>query len=120
MDYLDELIEDRKVNDPFFAQVWAAIQLVDELAKRREAMGLSQQEIADRMGVARSRISEIEHHPERVSFARVLSYANSVGAQFAITGPLSTTISTTPSKGRPVVASGAKYRAKASRTKLDD
>lgn len=103
MDYLDELIEEHKKSDPEFAHAWAAGDLVDQLARRRIEQGLSQQEIAERMGIARARISEIENHPERVSFARILGYANALGAHFLIEGtePVSRL---SPRKGRPVSA----------------
>jgi len=112
MDYLEELIDDRRAKDPEFAQIWAAVELVDELASRREAMGLSQQQIADQMGVARARVSEIENHPERVSFARILAYANSVGAHFTVNGPKVSVTRPTAPKGRPVIAVRAKHKGK--------
>ena len=114
MDYVDELIEKRKIDDPEFAQIWAAAQLVDELAMRRAAMGLSQQAVAERMGVKRSRVSEIENHPERVSFARIICYAISVGAYFTISGPDVEAEPEISRKGRPVESVGAKTRLKRS------
>jgi transcriptional regulator with XRE-family HTH domain len=106
MDYLDQLIEESK-KEPEFARAWAALQIVDKLARRREAMGLSQEEVAQRMNVARARVSEIEHRPERVAFSRILAYANAVGAELEVIGPkIKPTARNRP--GRPVVASASK------------
>lgn len=113
MDYLDELIEYSKEHDPLFAPVWRATELVDSLAQRREALGLSQQEVADRMGVARARVSEIENHPDRVSFARILAYAASVDAELSVTAAKVAQVSLSMPRGRPVVAAGARQRKRA-------
>ena len=70
-DYLDELIESNLERDPRFAAERPSVEAALSLAALRHKAGLTQQEAADRMGVARPRGAEIERDPGRVSFARV-------------------------------------------------
>ena len=83
-DYLDELIETNMERDPRFAGKWPSVEAALSLAAMRQKAGLTQQEVADRMGVARPRVAEIERDPSRVGFARVARYAAAVGARFDV------------------------------------
>jgi DNA-binding XRE family transcriptional regulator len=83
-DYLDELIETNMERDPRFAAEWPSVEAALSLAALRQKAGLTQQEVADRMGVARPRVAEIERDLSRVSFARVARYAAAMGARFDV------------------------------------
>ncbi len=61
-----------------------AREITAELALRRKQMGLTQQQVADRMGVARPRVAEIERRPDGIAFARILDYARALGASFQL------------------------------------
>lgn len=50
-DYLDEIIDERRESDPEFARIMQARELAAELAARRKELGLTQQQVAERMGV---------------------------------------------------------------------
>ena len=83
-DYLDDLIEAEIARNPRFASEWPAVEAALELAALRQKMGLTQKEVAERMGVARPRVAEIEKNPGRVSYARIVRYAAALGARLAI------------------------------------
>jgi transcriptional regulator with XRE-family HTH domain len=78
-DYLDEVVDLSCRRDEEFRADWAARQLVLELAQRRAELGLTQQEVADRMGVSRPRVAEIENGGTNASFQRIAAYANALG-----------------------------------------
>ena len=86
-DYLDELIEGNKSSDPSFAEKWREVEAEFKLLELRKKSGLTQEQVARRLGVARPRIAEIERHPFSVSFGRLLKYMNAIGADVQIVGP---------------------------------
>ncbi|MBI1756639.1 MAG: helix-turn-helix transcriptional regulator [Fimbriimonas ginsengisoli] len=81
-DHLDELIEE-SCKDPEFANAWKQSEARLALARLRKLRNLTQQQVADRMGVARPRVAEIERNPLRVSLGRMLRYAEAVGVSLA-------------------------------------
>jgi DNA-binding XRE family transcriptional regulator len=86
-DYLDELIEENKASDPEFAEKWKEVEAEFRLLELRKKSGLTQEQVAARLGVARPRIAEIERHPFSVSFGRLLKYMNAIGADVKIIAP---------------------------------
>lgn len=82
-DYLDELI-DESCQDSAFATAWEPIALMHGLVRARVEQGLSQEEVARRMGIHRARVADLEKNPARVSFGRIVSYSQAVGATLAI------------------------------------
>jgi DNA-binding XRE family transcriptional regulator len=83
-DFLDELIDERKANDPEFAAQWPAAELRIQLAMLRKKAGLTQSELAKKMNIAQPRIAEVERNPEKVAFGRILAYVQATGGQFSI------------------------------------
>ena len=81
-DHLDELIE-ASCLEPEFATLWKEAEIRLGLARLRKENNLTQQQVADRMGVARPRVAEIERHPLRVSFGRMMTYAAAIGVSMA-------------------------------------
>lgn len=77
-DYLDELIDDN-LKDPAFAAKWKVVEARTALSDLRKQANLTQEEVAQRMGVARPRVAELERRPLSVSFGRMLAYANAIG-----------------------------------------
>lgn len=96
-DYLDELIEG-SMQDPEFAAAWPAIDAALKFQELRVAAGLTQQQVADRMGVARPRVAEIEKDPAGVSFKRISAYAAAIGAAIRIEAPKTQPATKTPKK----------------------
>ena len=80
-DGLGLLIQDSLDNDPGFADVWAPLALLSKLIDERIRLGLSQAEVASRMGVARSAVAKLENDPDGVAFARILSYSRALGVE---------------------------------------
>jgi DNA-binding XRE family transcriptional regulator len=74
-DGLALLIQDSLDNDPGFADVWAPLALLSQLIDERIRLGLSQGEVAERMGLARSAVAKLERDPDGVAFSRILAYA---------------------------------------------
>jgi len=81
-DHLEELIEE-SCKDPEFAALWRESEARLALARLRKENNLTQQQVADRMGVARPRVAEIERHPLRVSLGRMMNYAAAIGVSLA-------------------------------------
>jgi len=81
-DHLDELIEASR-EDPEFAAIWKESEARLALARLRKESNLTQQQVADRMGVSRPRVAEIERHPLRVSLGRMMRYAEAIGTSLA-------------------------------------
>lgn len=78
-DYLDELIETSRKQDPSFSAGWRDAEARISLSILRKEANLTQEEVAKRMGVARPRVAELESRPFSVSFGRMLAYADALG-----------------------------------------
>ena len=83
-DYLDEMVDVSCTDDPAYAAAWAPHALMLELSVERVRQGLTQEEVARRMGVGRPRIAQMENRPEGVSLARIARYAEAVGARLQV------------------------------------
>ncbi|MHB1710608.1 MAG: helix-turn-helix domain-containing protein [Acidimicrobiales bacterium] len=84
---LDDLIDTACSDDPAAQAAFAQMTEEDRATNRRYAMtlaavrnafGLTQNELADRMGVAQSRISESEHRPDML-ISTLASYLGGLG-----------------------------------------
>jgi DNA-binding XRE family transcriptional regulator len=109
-DGLALLIQDSLDNDPGFADVWAPLALLSKLIDERIRLGLSQAEVASRMGVARSAVVKLENDPDGVSFARILSYACALGVELVPKTSRSKPKVARLGPGRPVNAGAANAR----------
>ena len=67
---------------------WEATKVVALLRKARIERGLTQAEVAARMGLSLRRVVEIERRLWSASFGRVAAYARAVGAEVSIVGGL--------------------------------
>jgi transcriptional regulator with XRE-family HTH domain len=110
-DYLDELIDTSK-NEPEFAEVWGPIDIMLQLVQARVKQGLTQEDVASRMGINRARVSEMEKDPSRVSVARFVAYAQAVRATLVVKAPKGKPAAIKPKRGRPIGAGSKDPRAK--------
>lgn len=78
-DWLDSVIQERIASDPEFARLWPESEAGLRLVAMRKDAGLTQAEVAERMGVSQPRVAEIERRPNRVSFGRMQKYLAAVG-----------------------------------------
>lgn len=62
-------------------------QLHAYLRALRETRGLTQQDLADRLGVARPRVSKIERSPGDVTLGNLLQVLRALGVQLTIRDP---------------------------------
>jgi HTH-type transcriptional regulator / antitoxin HipB len=83
MNDLQRYIEDRMVKDADFVEGfeegYATFKLGILLRQAREAAGLTQADIALRLGTQRSTISKIENNAEDVRLALLRRYAETLG-----------------------------------------
>ena len=97
-DGLAILIQDSLDNDPGFEDVWAPLALLSKLIDERRRLGLSQAEVAAKMGVARSAVAKLENDPSGVAFARIMAYSRALGTEIEVKP--SKTEPKTPKSGR--------------------
>ncbi len=65
-------------------RLYSAQQAAQLLVGRRKALGLSQAEVAARLGISQNRLSELELRPERLTLERLLALAGVLGLELAI------------------------------------
>ena len=80
---LDEYIGERCAEEPEFRvnveEETTKLQMQDMLHLAREAAGLTQKQVAERMHVNRSFVSRLENHPQDMRLSTFQRYASAVG-----------------------------------------
>ena len=83
MSDLREYVEKRRQTDPAFAAGfdlgYADFKFGVVLRQAREAAGLTQEQVASRIGTKKSAISRIENHADNITLATLKAYAQAVG-----------------------------------------
>ena len=83
MSDLKKYVENRVLKDAVFAEGYAEgyanFKLGILLRQAREAAGLTQEELAERLGTPKSTISKIENHAEDVRLTLLRRYAEALG-----------------------------------------
>lgn len=85
--FLEVLGDDLEAVDPTYALDRQKERAVAELIDLRASLGLSQRQVAERMGLPSQRVTEIESRPWRATWERIHAYARALGADFALTLP---------------------------------
>jgi len=88
-DFLEVLGDDLEAVDPTYALDRQKERAVSELIELRATLGLSQRQVAERMGLPPQRVTEIETRPWRATWERIHAYARALGADFTLTLPSS-------------------------------
>jgi HTH-type transcriptional regulator/antitoxin HipB len=65
-------------------RLYSPEQAAELLVGRRKALGLSQAEVAARLGISQNRLSELETRPERLTFDRLLALAGVLGLELTL------------------------------------
>lgn len=82
-------VQKRKATDPEFAAGFDAgyedFKIGVLLRQAREAAGMTQDEVARRLGTKKSAISRMENHADDVRLSTLRNYAEAVGASLEIT-----------------------------------
>jgi HTH-type transcriptional regulator / antitoxin HipB len=88
MDDLDRYILVRDAREPGFAKNFrrrsAAFRVGVQLQVAREAAGMTQQQVAERMGTKKSAISRLENNAGDVRLSTLQRYAEAVGRRIVI------------------------------------
>ncbi len=88
MSDLKRYVEERKKRDPDFAAGYDEgyenfkIGVLFQLS--REQAGMTQEEVARRMGTKKSAISRIENHAEDIRLSTLRKYAKAIGKEFKL------------------------------------
>lgn len=86
-DWLQELNETRAKSDPEYAAITRRTDMMHRLLVRRRDLGLTQEDMAERLGLSRVRVAQIESRPHRASLDMVARYAEAVGAHLDLVIP---------------------------------
>ena len=86
-DFLEVLGDDLEAADPTYTLDRQKERAVSELMGLRMSLGLSQRQVAERMGLPSQRVTEIEGRPWRATWERIHAYAKALGADFTLTLP---------------------------------
>jgi len=86
-DMLTQIKDLRAAQDARYAAVRPKFEFIVQLIRLRTRLGLTQAEVARRMGVTPSRVNEIEVTPDKVSLDRIQAYASALGAHFSLVLP---------------------------------
>ncbi len=85
----DELERDAYFNDPAnadeIAEMFARMELVETLYKARHEAGLSQKELAKRLGTNQTYIAAVERGRKNITFSTLARYARACGKKVSIT-----------------------------------
>ena len=85
---LDRYIKSRKKTDPEFArgfdEGYRDFKIGVILRQAREEAGLTQEELADRVGTQKTAISRIENHAEDIKLSTIQKVAKALGKSLEI------------------------------------
>jgi transcriptional regulator with XRE-family HTH domain len=81
---LDEIVADRATFEPDALERWASIKLVQDICEVRIKRGMTQADVAKKMGVPQPRVADIERRPWSPSLSRIFAYAQAVGVEVGI------------------------------------
>jgi DNA-binding XRE family transcriptional regulator len=88
MSDLDRYIKSRKKTDPDFArgfdEGYLDFKIGMILRQAREEAGLTQEELADRVGTQKTAISRIENHAEDIKLSTIQKVAKALGRSLEI------------------------------------
>ena len=88
MSDLKKYVVERKRRDREFAEGfdegYAQFKIGATLRKVREAAGLSQEELANRLKTKKTAISRIENHAEDIRLSTLEKYANALGRKIRV------------------------------------
>jgi HTH-type transcriptional regulator/antitoxin HipB len=88
MNDLDRYIKKRKKTDPEFAkgfdEGYRDFKIGVILRQAREEAGLTQEELADRVGTRKTAISRIENHAEDIKLSTIQKVAKALGKSLEI------------------------------------
>jgi ribosome-binding protein aMBF1 (putative translation factor) len=84
-DFLDEIVSERARSNPAFPEMvdlaFERRQLLRALAARREALGLSQTQVAARMGTSQSSVARLEAGEADARLSTVERFAAALGVR---------------------------------------
>lgn len=109
--YLSSFVEEERKRDPEFGDAFDRELLAIRLINMRAALGLTQKDVAERMGTHQSNVARFERSPVDAKFGTVLAYLEALG----ISDPLrleSSTLVVRESSARGTYRKSAKAKPK--------
>jgi transcriptional regulator with XRE-family HTH domain len=86
-DWIDVIAAERSTVDPAFAALSRRADMMLKLLPIRKRLGLTQEDMAKRMGVSRAIVAITESRPQKVSLDRIAAYAEALGAKVELCLP---------------------------------
>lgn len=65
-------------------RLYSSDQVGQILAGRRKALGLTQADVASRLGISQNRWSELENNPHQITLDRLLALSGILGVEWLI------------------------------------
>ena len=88
MSDLQKYIKDRKARDPEFAKDfdvgYEQFKIGILLKQERERVGLTQEQLADKLNTKKTAISRIENHAEDIKLSTLEKFAQALGKQLRL------------------------------------
>ncbi|MDA3926524.1 MAG: helix-turn-helix transcriptional regulator [Kiritimatiellae bacterium] len=88
MSDLQKYIKDRKTRDPEFAKDfdvgYQQFKIGVLLKREREKVGLTQEQLADKLRTKKTAISRIENHAEDIKLSTLENFAQALGKQLRL------------------------------------
>ena len=88
MSDLQKYIKDRKTRDPEFAKDfdvgYQQFKIGVLLKREREKVGLTQEQLADKLQTKKTAISRIENHAEDIKLSTLENFAQALGKQLRL------------------------------------
>jgi len=84
MSYAKKRTSDRSAESPEFAAEFETARILAQLVQLREEAGLTQADIAERLGISQPRVNQIERQRNVPRLDVVVRLAQSVGAEIVI------------------------------------
>ena len=82
MEFFGTLAPDTPETQCAGKQEWARLLLTEEMRKARKQAGLTQEQVAEKLGVTQGWVSRLEHADHDHTIESVVAYLHAVGAEF--------------------------------------
>jgi DNA-binding XRE family transcriptional regulator len=82
LEFFANLVPDTPETRRAGKQEWARLLLTEEMGKARKRAGMTQEQVAEKLGVTQGWVSRLEHADHDHTLESVVAYFDAVGADF--------------------------------------